>query len=109
MARTTKKAPVTHATWIIVTHGEQPVYIAGSTQELGEWNPNKALQMQHGGRGQDAHHWNITLTFPVGQEMEFKFVQKTEDGEVMWEEGDNRVFSADGSQATVEWGSFRYN
>lgn len=107
MARTTKKTPVTHTNWLVVTAGEQPVYITGSTLELGEWNPNKAIQMQHGGRGQDSHHWNVGLTFPRGQAIEFKFIQKTEDGEILWEGGENRVFTAEDGDTTVEWGSFR--
>jgi hypothetical protein len=109
MARTTKKTPVSNCTWQVATTSELPVYITGSTQELGEWNTNKALQMQHGGRGQDANHWNINLTLPRGQAMEFKFVHKTDDGNVVWEEGDNRYFTAEDGEASVEWGHFRYS
>lgn len=107
MARTTKKAAVAHATWRVLSQNDRPVYVTGSTTELGEWNPNKALLMQHGGQGQEAHHWNLNLTFPKGQEMEFKFIQKTDDGAVLWEEGDNRIFTAEDGESNTEWGAFR--
>ena len=107
MARTTKKPPVASCTWQVTTPGELPVYVIGNSKELGEWNTNKAVLMQSGGRGQEAHHWNINLTFPLGQEVEFKFIQKSAEGDVMWEEGENRLFTADETGATIEWGNFR--
>jgi hypothetical protein len=107
MARTTKKTDVAHATWRVNSEDDCPVYVTGSSQELGEWNPNKALQMQHGGHGQESHHWNINLTFPRGSAIEFKFIKKSGDGGVYWEQGDNRAFTADEGNASIEWGHFR--
>jgi len=107
MARTSKKAPVTHSTWLVATHDEQPVYVVGNTQELGEWNPDKALIMQHCGHSHNAHRWNINLIFPRGQELEFKFIHKAQDGQVAWEAGENRIFQAEDGDTAIEWGGFR--
>src|SRR5690349_7012551 len=109
MIHTTHDCSTIHSTWLVVTHDDRPVYVTGSTPELGEWNPDKALKMKHSGRGKDAQRWCIHLAFPHGQEMEFKFLEKTEDGNVLWEADGNRVFTAEGGDTAIEWGDFRFS
>jgi len=47
------------------------------------------------------------MTFPLGQELEFNFVVKSQSGKIAWEVGDNRTFTASGGESCVEWGTFR--
>lgn len=105
MARKTQESAV-RSTWHVTTRADRPVYVVGSTVELGCWHLDKALKMKHAAFGGDAHHWRIDLSFPRGQELEFKFVEKTPDGGVQWEAGDNRVFTAANGESCVEWGMF---
>lgn len=51
--------------------------------------------------------WTADLSLEPGQTIEFKFVQKTETGDVRWEEGPNRVFRAQSPGSTTHWGAFR--
>ena len=64
--------------------------------------------MKHGGHCKDMYHWYIQLTFPRGQAIEFKFVNKTEDGNILWEANENRSFTSEGGDSVMDWGTFRY-
>ena len=109
MARATKKKATANTTWSVATYDARPVYVTGSIKELGEWNPTQALPMQHGGRGPESDQWNISLTIPQGQEIEFKFIHRGDDGSVDWEVGDNRVYTVGEGDSAAEWGYFRYS
>ena len=63
------------------------LYLCGSTAQLGNWNPDKALPLTR----TQLNEWGITLnaeeqTFPA----EYKFIVK-HNGAVLWEDGFNRT------------------
>jgi alpha-amylase len=67
-----------------------PVAVVGSTAELGEWDPARAVQMTATCAGADCT-WSVTVkVLPVGQSMELKFLRLP----ATWEGGANRTFTA---------------
>ena len=107
MARNRKALGCLNANWTVTTSEDRPVFLIGNTRELGEWNPDEALPLSAQHVGRHLHDWNVDLVLPRGQTIEFKFIQKTERGDVLWEEGENRSFTAKGPHTTTHWGPFR--
>ncbi len=64
--------------------GEQ-VRVCGETDVLGDWNPEKAPAMKREGA-----YFLATVRVPPGTDVPFKFLRKTADGAVIWEDGENR-------------------
>ncbi|MCI2082799.1 MAG: 4-alpha-glucanotransferase [Bacteroidales bacterium] len=65
------------------------VLMCGAADDLGAWNPSKAVEMipVYGAK------WE--KHFPaenIGKIIEFKFIKRSESGEITWEEGRNRTF-----------------
>lgn len=69
---------------IDVKDGEQ-VLVCGETDVLGDWNPEKAPAMKREGA-----YFLAKVRVPPGTELPFKFLRKTADGAVIWEDGENR-------------------
>ncbi|KAG2449840.1 hypothetical protein HYH02_005363 [Chlamydomonas schloesseri] len=70
-----------------VDYGES-VRLVGNQAFLGNWKPNKAIEM----RWTEGNIWKAEARVAVGTEVEFKVVKMKPDGEATWEEGDNRTF-----------------
>lgn len=78
----------------------QCLALVGSTPQLGEWLPQRALVMMRGG----LHEWCLSLdAVGLRTPFEYKFVVMDEaSGEVVaWEMGENRVFDGAVARATV--------
>jgi len=65
----------------------QVVYVAGSTSEFGKWVPARALPMKNIVPGE----WELECNFPTVKRLEYKYLVKEEDGNIIWEEGRNRI------------------
>lgn len=107
MAQNSEQSKCLCTRWTVTTAGDCPVYLIGSTPELGEWNTENALPMHVHRFGHRLNNWNIELALPRGQTSEFKFIQKDGSRNVLWEKGGNRVFTAEGPEAAIHWGTFR--
>lgn len=69
----------------------QNVYVVGSIPELGSWDANwQTLPMLN----PSYPDWFIPISVPVGSTFQFKFVKKDASGNVVWEGGSNRTFTA---------------
>ncbi|CAM3446180.1 alpha-amylase family glycosyl hydrolase [Marinicrinis lubricantis] len=77
----------------------QNVYVVGSIPELGSWDPAKASESF---MNPNYPNWFLPVSVPAGTTFEFKFIVKDSAGNVTWESGSNRVFTApaDGSTDT---------
>lgn len=76
-------------------HGER-LAVAGKGAALGDWDPSKALGMTEHNIGE----WQVDMNAAnVEGNMEFKFVAISENGDAMWENGDNRHLDTDRMQA----------
>ena len=68
----------------------QVLYVAGSTSEFGQWDPNHAIPMTTHVTGE----WELESQFPAGKRLEYKYLLKEDSGVVIWEGGKNRVFDS---------------
>lgn len=69
------------------------IYLVGNTQELGNWDVDKAIGPFFNQVMYQYPSWYYDIGVPAGQEIEFKFVKKDSQGNVTWESGTNRTYS----------------
>jgi 4-alpha-glucanotransferase len=65
----------------------QVLYVAGSSAEFGEWDPQRALPMKTNVSGE----WELECEFPSGKRLEYKYLLKDDRGNFTWEGGKNRL------------------
>ncbi len=68
-----------------VADGEQ-LLVCGASPELGDWEPARARPMVR-----HADQWRASVKLANDDEVAFKFLRRTDDGDVTWEPGGNRV------------------
>jgi hypothetical protein len=76
------------------------VVVAGSLPELGNWDPNKGLELQLQAEAGGIREWAGRFNCPVGCNFEFKFVARV-DGSLVWESGENRAFFSDHASSEI--------
>lgn len=64
----------------------QNMCIVGSTESLGEWKEENAVEMTWA----EGNIWSVVAFLPIGEESHFKFVVKR-DGEFEWENSPDRL------------------
>jgi hypothetical protein len=65
------------------------VLICGASAEIGDWDPERARPMSRKG-----DEWLTTVKLPADAKVAFKFLRRTSKGEVIWEDGDDRLLVA---------------
>lgn len=95
--------PVTFTINNATTNWGENVYITGNCEELGNWNPEKAV-----GPAVCPNYpiWTLTAYLPAGTNIEFKAIKKDANGNVTWQDGGNRTYSVPASgtgQITINW------
>lgn len=71
------------------------IKVGGSIDELGNWDPDDGRPLSADQYTDANPLWRATISVPAGESFEYKFI-KVVDGEVTWEEGGNREYSAPG-------------
>ena len=82
------------------SHWGEELFLTGSTSELGNWNTDKAVQMEYAGPG----IWSATVERRHAtslQTMEYKYFIR-ENGQIRWEEGPNRIL-LEGKDKVWDW------
>lgn len=69
------------------TNWGQVLYVSGSTNEFGEWDPAHALMMKADEHGE----WKAECKFTSGKILEYRYLLKDDNGNVIWESGKNRL------------------
>ncbi len=69
----------------------QNIYISGSIPELGSWDTNKSFESF---MNPNYPGWFLPVSVPAGSTFQFKFIIKDGAGNVTWEGGSNRSFTA---------------
>jgi glucoamylase len=64
--------------------GEQ-VYVAGELQNLGYWNPGKALKLSAASYTANDPLWSAEVELPAAMPFEYKYIKMTLSGAVVWE------------------------
>jgi 4-alpha-glucanotransferase len=65
----------------------QVLYVSGSATEFGKWDPKNALPMNTYVPGE----WETQCSLPSGLTLEYKYLIKDENGNLIWEGGKNRL------------------
>ncbi|XP_014516815.1 uncharacterized protein LOC106774358 [Vigna radiata var. radiata] len=68
--------------------GEQ-FLIVGDDPTLGSWDPLEALPMTWS----EGHVWTAEQDMPVGKSIQFKFILKGKEGDIIWQPGPDRVIN----------------
>ncbi|KAK2378914.1 Carbohydrate-binding fold [Trifolium repens] len=66
--------------------GEQ-FLIVGDDPMLGSWNPLDALPLTWS----DGHIWTVDLDMPAGKSIQYKFILKGKEGDIIWQPGSDRI------------------
>ncbi|WJX42983.1 hypothetical protein P8452_30147 [Trifolium repens] len=66
--------------------GEQ-FLIVGDDPMLGSWNPLGALPLTWS----DGHIWTVELDMPAGKSIQYKFLLKGKEGDIIWQPGSDRI------------------
>lgn len=78
------------------------ILISGENPCLGRWNTSEALRMESYGAGR----WAAEIPFrETDKRLVFKFIMKRSNGEIVWENGNNRVLDIPGTSCIFEFSS----
>jgi alpha-amylase len=84
---------------VVPTQPGQNVYVVGNRSELGAWNAAAAKPLTWMSGTGSPGHWRATLTLPANVTVEYKYIRKDGNGDVVWESGANRVLNTTGAGA----------
>lgn len=84
------------------------VYLVGNVYELGNWDTSKAIGTMFNATATIAGYpsWFYDVSLPAGATIEFKFIKVDGNGNVIWEDGNNHVYTVPSTgtgEVTVEW------
>ncbi|CAK7236002.1 hypothetical protein SCUCBS95973_009458 [Sporothrix curviconia] len=89
---------------VTTTYGEN-VFLSGSISQLGSWDTSSAVALSAGSYTSANPLWAVTVSLPVGNSFEYKFIKKETDGSIVWESDPNRAYTVPsgcaGSSVTV--------
>jgi len=77
---------------------EEQLFVVGAGPELGHWQPAQGL----GPLNPTDSGWRLSAEFPTDSVQEYKLVVVGPNGEVRWEEGENRYLLVNESAGTQE-------
>jgi glycosidase len=86
---------------VAYTSPGQNVYVVGDVPELGGWDPDKALDAFHNPDAVQWWKWFLPVSVPRGTAIEFKYIMKDGQGNVVWESGSNRTATSSSDAAGV--------
>ena len=83
-------------------YGEN-VYIVGNVSELGNWDPDKAIGSFFNSTATIAQYpsWFYDINVPANTKIEYKYIKKNQNGEVVWESGENHILTTEYSAVTT--------
>ncbi|PCJ45924.1 MAG: alpha-amylase [Gammaproteobacteria bacterium] len=79
----------------------QKIYVVGSIPELGNWNPASALDAFHNPDPINWNKWFLPVSVPKGKTFDYKYIMKDDQGNVVWEGGNNRSATSSSTDSGV--------
>ncbi|XP_058099640.1 uncharacterized protein LOC131243993 isoform X2 [Magnolia sinica] len=76
--------------------GEQ-FFLTGDDPIFGLWDPANAILLDWS----EGHVWTIGLDIPIGKTIQFKFILKGINGEILWQPGPDRCFQTWETENTI--------
>ncbi|MFI7056320.1 carbohydrate-binding module family 20 domain-containing protein [Streptosporangium canum] len=87
----------------VTTYYGQNVFVVGDVEELGGWDPAKAVALSPS----SYPVWKATVSLPAGTAVSYKYVKKNPDGSVTWESDPNRSFTTPSGGAVTRDDTWR--
>ncbi|KAI0112247.1 glycoside hydrolase family 15 protein [Nemania sp. FL0031] len=85
----------------VTTYG-QTVKVAGSVDQLGNWDTSKAIALSASSYTSSNPIWTGTINLTPGQAVQYKYIVQNTDGSITWEADPNRAYTvATGCTATA--------
>lgn len=98
----------TAATSVAVTFNEivttiygQTIKITGSDSILQNWNTGSAIALSADQYTSSNHLWHVTINFPAGEVIQYKYINVASDGTVTWEKDPNHTYTVPATCATA--------
>jgi glucoamylase len=85
---------------VTTTYGET-IKIAGSVSELGDWNTNNAIALSAIDYTSSDNLWFVTVDFPAGTVIQYKYINVATNGDVTWEADPNHTYTVPATCATA--------
>ncbi|UTR08279.1 alpha-amylase family glycosyl hydrolase [Alkalihalobacillus sp. LMS6] len=79
------------------TNAGTNLYIVGNVSELGNWDPNKAIGPMFNQVIYKYPTWYYDISVPAGKKVEYKYIKKDQNGNVVWQSGNNRSYTTPNS------------
>nr|AEL33336.1 cyclodextrin glucanotransferase precursor [Bacillus sp. 20RF] len=70
------------------------LYIVGNVSELGNWDPDQAIGPMFNQVMYQYPTWYYDISVPAEENLEYKFIKKDGNGNVVWESGDNHTYTS---------------
>lgn len=72
------------------------LYVVGNVSELGNWDANKAIGPMFNATASIAQYpsWFYDINLPKNKNIEYKFIKKNKDGQIIWESGENHKITS---------------
>ena len=81
--------------------------MVGNTVELGNWDTSKAVGPMFNSIGTIANYptWFLDVSVPANTAIQYKFFKKDSLGNVVWESGNNHIYTTPSStgEVIVNW------
>ncbi|GAK10529.1 alpha-amylase family glycosyl hydrolase [Geomicrobium sp. JCM 19039] len=82
------------------TNFGETIHVVGNIPELGSWDADRSteafLNPEH-------PYWFLPVSVPINEEIEYKFIKKNEQGDVIWESGTNRTLDTPSNFSDVKF------
>jgi glucoamylase len=91
---------VTFDELVVTTYGET-IKIAGDVSELGNWNTNDAVALSASQYTSSDPLWDVTVSFPAGTVIQYKYINVATNGDVTWEADPNHTYTVPSTCATA--------
>lgn len=93
---------------LATTQFGQTIKLVGNNAAIGNWNTANAVALSASSYTSSNPLWKVTVNFPAGTALQFKFINVASGGAVTWERDPNRVYTvpvgcATGASISTSW------
>jgi glucoamylase len=86
---------------IVTTIYGQTIKITGSDSILQDWNTGSAIALSADQYTSSNHLWHVTINFPPGEVIQYKYINVASNGQVTWEADPNHTYTVPATCATA--------
>lgn len=77
----------------VVTQFGQTIKIVGNNDLIGNWDPKNAIALDASDYTANDPIWKVTITFPAGTSIQYKYINFNQDGTYTWEKDPNHNYT----------------